>query len=256
MSTQPKGTALITGAGKRIGRTLALHLGKAGYGVGVHYRSSEKDAQDVAAEIVRNGGKAACVRADLSKENETAALIENARTALGAPVSLLINNASVFENDDLDTMTRKSWDQHIETNLRAPLKLAQDFAQQNESLDNPLIINIIDQRVLKPTPQFLSYSTSKGALFNLTTTLAQALGPRGIRVNGIGPGPILQNARQSEEDWRKQNEATILGHGATPDDIAHTVDYFIKASAVTGQMIAVDGGQHLAWQTPDVMVNE
>jgi NAD(P)-dependent dehydrogenase (short-subunit alcohol dehydrogenase family) len=171
-------------------------------------------------------------------------------------VTLLVNSASVFENDDLADMTRASWDAHIETNLRAPLKLAQDFAAQAPPGVDASIVNITDQRVLKPTPQFLSYTTSKTALQALTTTLAQALAPRGIRVNAIGPGPTLRNARQSEDDWRRQNEATILGHGATPDDIVGALLYLVDARAVTGQLIAVDGGQHLAWRTPDVMVNE
>ena len=151
-------------------------------------------------------------------------------------------------------MTRESWDIHIETNLRAPLKLIQDFAAQAPR--GASAINIIDQRVKKLTPQFLSYTTSKAALMTLTVTLAQALGPSGIRVNAIGPGPTLRNPRQSEDDWRRQNEATVLGHGAEPDDICDAVLYLAAAKAVTGQMIAVDGGQHLVWQTPDVMVNE
>ncbi|MEO1136020.1 MAG: SDR family oxidoreductase, partial [Pseudomonadota bacterium] len=150
----------------------------------------------------------------------------------------------------------ETWDHHIETNLRAPLKLAQDFAAQAAAGRNNLIVNLIDQRVLKLTPQFLTYTVSKAALFSLTKTLAQALGPKGIRVNAIGPGPTLKNVRQSDEDWRRQNEATTLGYGATPDDIAGALHYLLSARAVTGQMIAVDGGQHLAWQTPDVLVQE
>lgn len=250
--TQSK-TALITGAGKRVGRAVALALGTAGYDVAVHYHSSSDDADDVAKEIKSTGAKAACVQADLSNEDQTAALIDAAASALG-PLSLLVNSASVFEHDTIHDMTRASWDKHIDTNLRAPLKLAQDFAAQAPA--GASIINIIDQRVLKLTPQFLSYTTSKAALFSLTKTLAQALGPQGIRVNAIGPGPVLKNARQTDEDWQKQNAATILGHGATPDDIVDAVLYLSRARAVTGQMLAVDGGQHLVWQTPDVMVNE
>ena len=248
-------TALVTGAGDRLGKAMALRLGEQGYAVAIHYNRSAKKADDVAAAITANGGNAVTLQADLSKEEETAKLIKAASSALG-PVSLVVNSASRFEPDEIDTMTRVSWDAHIETNLRAPLKLAQDFAAQAPANANNLIVNLIDQRVWKLTPQFLSYTLSKAALLTLTQTLAQALGPAGIRVNAIGPGPTMRNTRQSEEDWRKQNEATVLGHGATPDDICGALSYLIDARAVTGQMIAVDGGQHLAWQTPDVMINE
>jgi NAD(P)-dependent dehydrogenase (short-subunit alcohol dehydrogenase family) len=252
---QNRGVALVTGGGKRLGRAMALALGRAGFAVGVHYHASRSDADDVVKSLIESGARAAALPADLSREAETSALIGATRNALG-PVTLLVNSASVFENDDLADMTRASWDAHIETNLRAPLKLAQDFAAQAPPGVDASIVNITDQRVLKPTPQFLSYTTSKTALQALTTTLAQALAPRGIRVNAIGPGPTLRNARQSEDDWRRQNEATILGHGATPDDIVGALLYLVDARAVTGQLIAVDGGQHLAWRTPDVMVNE
>lgn len=246
---------MVTGAGKRIGRAIALALGDAGFDVAVHYRSSSKDADEVVALLEKMGRKAVAVKADLSSENETASLIAAATNAVG-PLSLLVNSASVFENDDISSMTRKSWDMHMDTNLRAPLKLAQDFAEQaGEDADN-LIVNIIDQRVLKLTPQFLSYTASKAALYSMTITLAQALAPKNIRVNAIGPGPVLKNQRQSDEDWVRQNEATVLGHGATPSDICDAVLYLISATAVTGQMIAVDGGQHLVWQTPDVLVRE
>ena len=255
MTREAKGAALVTGAGKRIGRALALTLADQGFDLAVHYRSSSAAADEVVSLIKAKGAKAAAVKADLSKEAETAALIGKAAKALG-PLSLLVNSASMFENDDIASMTRESWDAHMETNLRAPLKLAQDFAAQAPQGADNLVLNIIDQRVLKLTPQFLSYTTSKAALFTLTQTLAQALGPQGIRVNAIGPGPVLRNPRQSEEDWRRQNEATVLGHGASPDDIAAAMLYLLSARAVTGQMIAVDGGQHLAWRTPDVLVNE
>ncbi len=246
-------TALVTGAGRRIGKAIALALAENGYDVALHYRSSKDEAEATAGELRKFGVKTACVKADLSEEAETAALVDAARKALG-PVSLLVNSASVFEADDIATMSRESWDKHLNTNLRAPAKLIQDFATQSPKGGS--VINIIDQRVLKLTPQFLSYTTSKAALLTLTMTLAQALGPKGIRVNAVGPGPTLRNPRQSEEDWRRQNEATILGYGADPGDICQTVLYLASAKAVTGQMIAVDGGQHLIWQTPDVLVNE
>ncbi|MEM6538982.1 MAG: SDR family oxidoreductase [Pseudomonadota bacterium] len=250
-----KSAALVTGAGKRLGRAMALALAQDGFPVVVHYNSSADDAERVVSEIVQNGGKACHLQANLGNEHETHTLIERSKAALG-PLSLLINSASLFESDDIETMSRTSWEEHIETNLRAPLKLTQDFAAQAIDGDNNLVVNLIDQRVLKLTPQFLSYTTSKAALLTLTKTLAQALAPKGIRVNGIGPGPTLRNKRQSEEDWQRQNEATPLGKGAGPDDIVAALRYLIHARPVTGQMIAVDGGQHLTWQTPDVLVNE
>lgn len=248
-------TALVTGAGTRIGKAIALSLAGAGYDLAVHYRSSAEAADQVVAQIKSMGCKAVSVPADLSTEAQTASLIGKVREALG-PVTLLVNSASVFEYDDIALMTRESWDKHMETNLRAPLKLAQDFAAQAVKDADNAIINIIDQRVKKLTPQFLSYTASKAGLMTLTVTLAQALGPQGVRVNGVGPGPVLKNDRQSDKDWRRQNEATILGHGASTEDVVQAVLYLANAPAVTGQMIAVDGGQHLAWRTPDVMVTE
>ena len=254
--TRAPKTALITGAGKRLGKAMALALGKLHYDVAVHYHHSERDAEAVCEQVRAHGGKSIKVQADLTKENDVAGLIERAAQELGQPIGLLINSASTFENDDVETMSRASWDLHMEANLRAPVHLVQQFAAQYEQISGASIINIIDQRVWKLTPQFLSYTASKATLYSLTQTLAQALGPKGIRVNAIGPGPTLRNKRQSEEDWIKQNVSTVLGHGATPDDIVGAMQYLLQARAVTGQMIAVDGGQHLAWQTPDVMIDE
>lgn len=247
--------ALVTGAGTRLGRAMALGLAEAGFDIAVHYNASESDAREVAGLIEKQGRRAGLVKADLSKESETAGLIAAAAKAVG-PLTLLVNNASRFDQDTIETMTRESWDAHIETNLRAPLKLAQDFAAQTAPSADNLIVNLLDQRVLKLTPQFLTYTVSKAALHTLTVTLAQALGPKGIRVNAIGPGPTLRNARQSEDDWEKQNAATVLGHGASPQDIVGALLYLVGARSVTGQMIAVDGGQHLVWRTADVMVKE
>lgn len=255
MADQRRGAALVTGAGKRIGRAMALALGEAGYDVAVHYHAAEKDAEKVAAAIREQNRNALAIKCDFSQEQRVSQLIGTAKDALG-PLSLLVNSASVFEYDDIASATRESWDRHLEVNLRAPFKLAQDFAAQAPDSADNLIVNILDQRVLKPTPQFLTYALSKSALHAFTTTLAQALGPRGVRVNAIGPGPTLKNPRQSEGDWRRQNEATVLGRGALPDDIVQALFYLISARAVTGQMIAVDGGQHLAWRTPDVLVKE
>jgi NAD(P)-dependent dehydrogenase (short-subunit alcohol dehydrogenase family) len=248
------GTVLVTGAARRLGRAIALDLAGAGWNVAVHYNGSAEDAERCAAEARAKGVNAVALQADLSRESETATLVDRAATALG-PLTALVNSASLFEEDDWQSATRKSWDAHIETNLRAPLVLSQAFAAQLPGGQDGAIVNLIDQRVLKPTPQFLSYSLSKAGLYWLTTTLAQGMGPR-IRVNAVGPGPTLRNARQSEDDFARQRMATILQRGADPADICAAVRYLLDARAVTGQMIAVDGGQHLAWQTPDVSVTE
>ena len=247
-------TVLVTGAAKRLGRAIALDLGAHGWNVAIHYNSSEDDADSAAQAVRAFGAEAATLKCDLSKEAETAKLVDRAVRELG-PLTALINSASLFENDDWQSASRKTWDDHIETNLRAPLLLSQLFAKQLPETVKGNIINIIDQRVLKPTPQFLSYSVSKAALYWLTTTLAQGMGPR-RRVNAVGPGPTLKNPRQSDTDFNRQRDATILGHGADPADICAAVRYLLEAEAVTGQMLAVDGGQHLIWQTPDVQGSE
>jgi len=247
-------TVLVTGAAKRLGRALALDLARHGWQIALHYNSSEKEARATAADAATAGVKVALLKADLSRESETAALVERAVAELG-PLSALVNSASLFENDDWYSVSRESWDKHIETNLRAPFVLSQAFARQVPRDGAGAIVNIIDQRVLKPTPQFMSYSLSKAGLHWLTVTLAQALAPR-VRVNAVGPGPTIVNARQSQADFARQREATVLGRGAEPQDVCDAVRYLLEASAVTGQMIAVDGGQHLIWQTPDVQVRE
>ena len=245
---------LITGAAIRLGRVIVLELADAGWNIALHYHSSDKDAEKTAAEARAKGVKVITLKADLSKEKDTAGLVARAAKKLG-PLTALINSASLFENDDIKSASRESWDAHMETNLRAPFVLSQAFARQLPKGKPGNIINIIDQRVLKPTPQFLSYSLSKAGLYWLTTTLAQALGPS-IRVNAVGPGPTIKNARQSQKDFSRQRQATILKHGAEPEDVAAAIAYLLSAKAVTGQMIAVDGGQHLIWQTPDVQVSE
>ena len=218
MVTTPKGTALITGAGKRIGRALALGLAEHGFHIGVHYNSSAKDADAVVTEIEKHGLRAHALQADLSDNSETAGLMSAATSALG-PISLLINCASIFENDTLNDFSNDSLHRHFNVNLFAPMILAQGYAAQIDDNANNLIINITDQRVRKPTPQFFTYAASKSALSAATITMAQALAPRSIRVNAIAPGPTLKNARQSEADWEKQQAATVLGIGATPNDI-------------------------------------
>jgi NAD(P)-dependent dehydrogenase (short-subunit alcohol dehydrogenase family) len=250
----PIKTALVTGAAKRLGRAIALDLAQAGYDVALHYNSSEADAQQAAGAIRNLGRRVALLRADLGNEEETSSLIARGVTELGS-LGALINCASVFENDGWDSATRQSWDLHLDVNLRAPFLLSQQFAKALPEGANGAIVNIVDQRVLKPTPQFMSYSLSKAGLYWLNTTLAQALGPR-IRVNAVAPGPTIINARQSDVDFRRQREATVLGSGADPGDVCAAVRYLLEASAVTGEMIAVDGGQHLIWKTPDVSVTE
>jgi NAD(P)-dependent dehydrogenase (short-subunit alcohol dehydrogenase family) len=247
-------TALVTGAAKRLGRAIALELAGAGWDIALHYSTSCDDAEKAAGDIRARGVRCAIFAADFAVEAETETLVSRAQAELG-PITALINSASLFENDDWQSANRKSWDAHMEVNLRAPFLLSQHFARQLPKGAKGAIVNIVDQRVLKPTPQFISYSLSKAGLYWLTTTLAQALGPD-IRVNAVGPGPTLRNPRQSEGDFVRQRDATILKHGASPDDVARAVLYLLGADVVTGQMLAVDGGQHLIWQTPDVQVPE
>jgi NAD(P)-dependent dehydrogenase (short-subunit alcohol dehydrogenase family) len=239
------GAALVTGSARRIGRALAIAAAQAGYDVAVHHRDSAEDAEATAEAVRAAGRKAVVLAADLADRPEQ--LIAQAVVALG-PVTLLVNNASVFLGDELATLTRESWDAHMEANLHAPVALAQAFAAQG---GEGLIVNLIDQRVWRPNPQFFSYSLSKAGLWWATRTMAQALAPK-IRVNGIGPGPTLPSIHQSPEDFEAEASSVPLRRRATPDEIAAALRYLIDAPSVTGQMIAVDGGQHLAWQTPDI----
>ena len=253
-------TALVTGAGKRLGRAMALYLAGRGHDVAVHYASSRAEAEVVASEIRALGRRAVALQADLLVEAETAALIPAAMAALG-PLTVLVNNASIFEYDQIDTATRASWDRHMESNLRAPYVLTQAFARQcppaviddmGEPLAQGLVINMIDQRILKLTPEFSSYTIAKMGLWALTRTAAQGLAPD-IRVNAIGPGPTLRGARQSADHFARQRAATVLRRGANPADITAALGFFLDSPAVTGQLLAIDGGQHLAWKTPDVL---
>ena len=254
-------TALVTGAGKRLGRAMALYLAQRGYDVAVHYASSENGARETASEIEAMGQRAVTLQADLLDEAQVQDLFPAAVKALGHPITCLINNASIFEYDNLRSVTRESWDRHLESNLRAPFVLSQAMGTQGlepeadengEPQATGLIVNMIDQRVRKLTPEFMSYTIAKMGLWAMTQTTAQALAPA-IRVNAIGPGPTVQGVRQSAEHFAKQREATVLKRGADPQGICAALGYFLDARAITGQLICVDGGQHLAWETPDVL---
>jgi NAD(P)-dependent dehydrogenase (short-subunit alcohol dehydrogenase family) len=240
--------ALVTGAGKRIGRAIALSLGRAGWAVAVHYRESRPEADEVVREITAAGGRAMAIRADLLREEETEAVVPQAAAALG-PLGCLVNSASVFENDAALTVTRESWERHLATNMRAPFVLMQSFARQLPAEADGAIISLLDERVWNLTPHFVSYTLSKAGLWNLTQTMALALAPR-IRVNGIGPGPALPSPRQSEAQFRRQQQMLPLRRGTTPEEIAAAVQFILSAPAMTGQMIALDGGQHLGWAQP------
>jgi len=259
-ATAPK-RALVTGAARRLGRAMALSLAERGYDLAVHYAGSRDEAEATVAEIRSLGQRAVALQADLLVEAEAEALVPRAATALGGPLTLLVNNASIFEYDTLATATRQSWDRHIGSNLRAPFVLMQHFAAQapapltdaaGEPLAQAMVLNMIDQRVFKLTPEFMTYTIAKMGLWALTRTAAQALAPM-IRVNAIGPGPTVQGARQSAAHFAAQRAATILGRGANPGDITAALAYFLDAPAVTGQILCVDGGQHLAWRTEDVL---
>jgi len=253
--------ALVTGAGKRLGRAMALYLAHRGYDVAIHYATSEADASAVAEEIRAIGRRAVTLQADVLDEAQVTPLLPAAAEALGGPITCLINNASIFEYDTVASATRQNWDRHLESNLRAPFVLTQAMAAQNleperdengEPQARGLIINMIDQRVRKLTPEFMTYTIAKMGLWAMTQSTAQALAPS-IRVNAIGPGPTMQGARQSAEHFANQRAATVLERGADPEGICAALGYFLDARAVTGQLLCVDGGQHLAWQTPDVL---
>ncbi|WP_439525829.1 SDR family oxidoreductase [Roseovarius mucosus] len=253
--------ALVTGAGKRLGRAMALELARQGHDVAVHYATSREAAESVADEIRALGREAVTLEADLLDEAQVIPLVARAAQALGGPLTTLINNASIFDYDNIQTATRLSWDRHMESNLRAPFVLTQQIAAQvpaptmddyDEPVAQGLVINMIDQRVHKLTPEFMTYTIAKMGLWALTRTAAQALAPR-VRVNAIGPGPTLQGHRQSDSHFQNQRRATILQRGANPQDITAALVYFLNAPGVTGQLLCVDGGQHLGWQTPDVL---
>ena len=236
---------LVTGGARRLGRAIALGLAEAGFDIAVHYSGSATEAEATAAAIRPLGRRAVTLRADLAQEAEVAGLVPAATAALG-PLGVLVNNASAFERDEWDDATRATWDLHLEPNLRAPFVLAQAFARALPDTAEGLVLNMLDQRVWSLTPHFLSYTVSKAALWALTRQLALALAPR-IRVNAIGPGPALPSPRQTVEQFARQAAAVPLGHGTGPEEVARAALAILCLPAMTGQMIALDGGQHLQW---------
>lgn len=240
--------ALVTGGGKRIGRACCLVLAEAGYAVAVHHLNSGDAAEATAAEIRDAGGRAVALAADLTDEEQVMALVPRAAAALG-PIGVLVNNASIFENDTVETVTRERWDAHMAVNLRAPFVLTQEFARHLPQDAGGCIINLLDERVWSLTPYFVSYTLTKAGLWTLTQTMALALAPR-VRVNGIGPGPTLPSPRQSHEQFVQQCQSMPLRRGTAPNEIAAALRFILAAPAMTGQMIALDGGQHLGWAQP------
>jgi NAD(P)-dependent dehydrogenase (short-subunit alcohol dehydrogenase family) len=244
--------ALVTGGARRIGRAISLALHRAGYAVAIQTNRSTAEAESLRDEIARAGGRAAVVRADLAAHASAAGLIAAAAEAVG-PLTLLVNNAATFEPDAIGTLDVERFDRQFAVNLRAPLFLSEAFATQ--AGEGAAIINILDQRVFKLTPQFVSYTLAKSALHSATRMLAQALAPR-VRVNAVAPGPTMPSARQDAGDFARQAAAVALGHGPTPEEVAAAVVYLASARSITGTTLIVDGGQHLAWQTPDAITKE
>jgi len=240
--------ALVTGGARRIGRALALTLAEEGYAVAIHHHSSEAAAGELVETIAQTGGRAVALAADLADEAAVRDLLPRAEAALG-PIGVLVNNAAVFENDTVETVTRESWDLHLDINLRAPFALIQDFAARLPADMGGAAVNLLDERVWSLTPYFMSYTVAKAGLWTLTQSLALALAPR-IRVNGIGPGPTLPSPRQSPAQFLRQCRNMPLRRGTSPAEIAAALRFILAAPAMTGQMIALDGGQHLGWAQP------
>ena len=241
---------IITGGATRIGAAIAKKLSGPGVEIVVHYNKSKSNAEKLKNELLTYNTKIYLVKGDLSKEQDIKKIIKFAKSKLKY-FDCLINNASLFENDKLENFTTDSWEHHFRVNLRAPALLSKEFSKNTRGKNNN-IINIIDQRVFKLTPYFFSYTISKTGLYTLTKTSAMSLAPN-IRVNGIAPGPTLKNKRQSKKHFRKQYLSTPLKKQVHVNEICNAVDFFIKNSSITGQIIAVDSGQSLNWQTPDIM---
>ena len=254
-------SALVTGAATRIGKEMALGLASQGIDIVVHYKNSKKEAEKVVHEANLFGVRAKCIRANLLDDCEVKELIPRASSLIGNPLNILVNNASIFEYDNIKTASIESWNRHIGSNLKAPLFLIQEFSKQvfkeekdlnGENVPQGNIVNIVDQRVLKKTPEFFTYSLAKMALWSLTQTAAQALAPN-IRVNAIGPGPTLKGHRQDNDHFKTQRKNTILKRGSAPSEILEALTFILNTPSITGQLICIDGGQHLAWKTADIL---
>jgi NAD(P)-dependent dehydrogenase (short-subunit alcohol dehydrogenase family) len=237
--------ALVTGGAQRLGRAIVLELARAGFDVAIHFNTSRDEAEETRTKVHALGRQAVLLQADLADESQTQHLIHDTTEKLG-PVGVLVNNASRFDRDEWHDATRQSWDDHIEANLRTPFVLIQAFARALPLTAEGVVINMLDQRVWSLTPHFVSYTISKAGLWALTQTMALALAPR-IRVNAIGPGPALPSPRQTEALFAKQAASVPLGHGTSPAEVARAVAMILSLPAMTGQMIALDGGQHLQW---------
>ncbi|MBS0965811.1 SDR family oxidoreductase [Acetobacter okinawensis] len=239
--------ALVSGGGARLGRAIVLALAQAGFDVAIHYRSNRAEAEET-AHAVRALGRSACVlQADLMREEQVQALYGQATQALGGPLGVLVNNASTFERDEWDDASLESWMMHMKPNLRAPFVLMQAFAKGLPQGAQGMVLNMLDERVWSLTPHFVSYTVSKTALWTLTQSMALALAPKGIRVNAIGPGPALPSPRQTQEQFARQCASVPLAHGTTPEEVARAALALLALPSVTGQMLALDGGQHLQW---------
>jgi len=240
-------TVLVSGAGRRLGRIIALDFANRGWRVGIHYRASAADALDLVTEIAGKGGKAAAFPADLARLDALAPLIEACAEALGPP-SCLINNAARFEWDTLATLDGENWQAHLDVNLRAPIFLTQAFAKALPEGSSGNVINLIDQKVLRPDPEYFSYTIAKAALWSATQTMAQALAPR-IRVNAIAPGPVLKGPGQSQADFERECRSTLVQRAVGGEEVTAAIRFLLDTPSITGQMMALDGGQHLAWQS-------
>ena len=245
LKSMTPGVAIVTGGSKRIGKSIVKKLSFLGWKVIIHYNSNKNDALSLQKEIQKKGGAASIIKANLNSSKATEELISKSEKKFGK-LTLLVNNASIFENDSVHSLTIDTWDIHNNVNTKAPLLLSQSFAKLLPKKEPGVIINIIDQRVFSPRPDFISYSSSKNSLFWLTKVLAQALSPK-IRVCAIGPGPTLKGARQTDNDFKNQSQSVPLGNGSSPEDISQAIEFILNSSSFTGQMIALDGGEHLEW---------
>ena len=241
---------IITGGATRIGAAIAKRLAGRGVEIVIHFNKSKSNAKKLKKELSKKQTKVYLVKGDLSKETDVNKILKFAKSKLKY-FDCLINNASLFENDKLENFSTASWGLHLRTNLRTPALLSKEFAKNIKGKNNN-IINIIDQRVFKLTPYFFSYTISKTGLYTLTKTSAMSLAPN-IRVNGIAPGPTIKNKRQTEKHFKKQYIATPLKKQVDVEEICNAVDFFIKNRSITGQVLAIDSGQNLNWQTPDIM---